>query len=47
MNFAEIEKKVHKALEDGIVHHLYDNEIQAYSLLTMHPDDLKKALKGE
>ena len=42
MNFAEIEKKVHKALEDGIVHHLYDNEIQAYSLLTMHPDDLKK-----
>ncbi len=42
MNFEDIERKVHKALEDGTVHHLYDNEARAYSMLLMHPDELKK-----
>ena len=47
MNTAEIEVKVRKSLEDGTVHHLYNNELRAYHLLSMPPDELRKLLADD
>lgn len=44
MNYTKIENQVRKTMENGAVHHLYDNETRAYSLLSMQPQELKKML---
>ena len=47
MNQAEIERKVRSSMENGALHHFYDNEIRTYSLLSLEPDRIKGILTPE